>query len=97
MISLGVINNDFIMNIDKQHCLSNLQAIIINTAVCILCQTQLFSEKRNAVTEIGNGRDRLVQSIFGHISLWWRGLMTGGLAVSRHLPPPFEETQYIRK
>ena len=24
-----------------------------------------FSEKRNAVTEIGNGRDRLVQSILG--------------------------------
>ena len=51
--------------LEKQHCLSNLQAIIINTVVCILCQTQLFSEKRNAVTEIGNGRDRLVQSILG--------------------------------
>ena len=32
---------------EKQHCLSNFQAIIINTVVCILCQTQLFSEKRN--------------------------------------------------
>ena len=42
--------------IEKQHCLSNLQAIIINTAVCILCQTQLFSEKRNAVTEFGYSR-----------------------------------------
>ena len=41
---------------EKQHCLSNLQAIIINTVVCILCQTQLFSEKRNAVTEFGYSR-----------------------------------------
>ena len=78
--------------IEKQHCLSNLQAIIINTAVCILCQTQLFSEKRNAVPEFGYSRDRLVQSVFGHINLWWRGLMTGGVEKSRHLPPPFRET-----
>ena len=77
---------------EKQHCLSNLQAIIINTVVCILCQTQLFSEKRNAVTEFGYGRDRLVQCIVGHGILGWRGIMTGGLAVSRHLPPPFKET-----
>ena len=42
--------------LEKQHCLSNLQAIIINTVVCILCQTQLFSEKRNAVTEFGYSR-----------------------------------------
>ena len=41
---------------EKQHCLSNFQAIIINTVVCILCQTQLFSEKRNAVTEFGYSR-----------------------------------------
>ena len=63
--------------IEKQHCLSNLQAIIINTAVCILCQTQLFSEKRNAVPEFGYSRDRLVQCCIGHGYLWWRGLMTG--------------------
>ena len=42
--------------LEKQHCLSNLQAIVIDTAVCILCQTQLFSEKRNAVTEFGYSR-----------------------------------------
>ena len=63
---------------EKQHCLSNFQAIIINTVVCILCQTQLFSEKRNAVTEFGYSRNRLVQCCIGHIILWWRGLMTGG-------------------
>ena len=77
---------------EEQHCLINLQAIVIDTAVCILCQTQLFSEKRNAVTEFGYSRDRLVQSVFGHINLWWRGLMTGGVEKSRHLPPPFRET-----
>ena len=58
--------------LEKQHCLSNLQAIIINTVVCILCQTQLFSEKRNAVTEFGYGRDRLVQCIVGH-GFWGGG------------------------
>ena len=64
---------------DRLHLvLSNLQAIVINTVVCILCQTQLFSEKRNAVTEFGYSRDRLVQCIIGHGYLWWRGLMTGG-------------------
>ena len=77
---------------EKQHCLSNLQAIVIDTAVSILCKTQLLSEKRNAVPEFGYSRDRLVQSVFGHINLWWRGLMTGGVEKSRHLPPPFRET-----
>ena len=42
--------------IEKQHCLSNFQAIVIDTAVCILCQTQLFSKKRNAVPEFGYSR-----------------------------------------
>ena len=41
---------------EKQHCLSNLQAIVIDTAVCILCQTQLFCEKRNAVPEFRYSR-----------------------------------------
>ena len=82
--------------LEKQHCLSNFQAIIINTAVCILCQTQLFSEKRNAVTEFGYGRNCLVQCIVGHGILGWRGIMTGGLAVSRHLPPPFKKRKNER-
>ena len=77
---------------EKQHCLSNLQAIVIDTAVCILCQTQLFSKKRNAVPEFGYSRNCLVQCIIGHGERGWRGLMTGGFAVSRHLPPPFIET-----
>lgn len=75
---------------EEQHCLSNLQAIIINTVVCILCQTQFLSKKRNAVPECGNSRDRLVQCIIGHGYLWWRGLMTEVLREkTRHLPSPF--------
>ena len=78
---------------DRLHLvLSNLQAIVINTVVCILCQTQLFSEKRNAVTEFGYSRDHLVQCVIGHGFLWWRGLMTGRFELSRHLPSPFRET-----
>ena len=41
---------------EKQHCLSNFQAIVIDTAVCILCQTQFLSKKRNAVPEFGYSR-----------------------------------------
>ena len=52
--------------IEKQHCLSNFQAIVIDTAVCILCQMRLFSKKRNADLEFGYSRDRLVQCSIGH-------------------------------
>ena len=41
---------------EEQHCLSNFQAIVIDTAVCILCQTQFLSKKRNAVPEFGYSR-----------------------------------------
>ena len=68
---------------EKQHCLSNFQAIVIDTAVCILCQTQLLSKKRNAVPEFRYSRDRLVQCCIGHGYLWWRGLMTGLLREKR--------------
>ena len=51
---------------EKQHCLSNFQAIVIDTAVCILCQTQFLSKKRNAVPEFRYSRDRLVQCSIGH-------------------------------
>ena len=55
----------------------------IDTAVCILCQTQFFNKKRNAVSEFGYSRDRLVQCSIGHGYLWWRGLMTGLLREKR--------------
>ena len=55
-----------------QQCLSNFQAIVIDTAVCILCQTQLLSEKRYAVLEFEYSRDCLVQCSIGHGNLWWR-------------------------
>ena len=41
---------------EKQHCLSNFQAIVIDTAVCILCQTLLLGKKRDAVPEFGYSR-----------------------------------------
>ena len=41
---------------EDRHCLSNFQSIVTDTAVCILCQTQLLSKKRNAVPECGYSR-----------------------------------------
>ena len=64
----------------------------IDTAVCILCQTQFLSTKRNAVPEFDEV-SRLVQCCIGHGYLWWRGLMTGLLREkTRHLPSPFRAT-----
>ena len=81
--------------LEKQHCLSNLQAIVIDTAVCILCQTQLFSEKRNAVTEFGYGRNCLVQCIIGHGLFWVKGNNDGVVREVPSAPSPFKETQKI--
>ena len=78
---------------EKQHCLSNFQAIVINTVVCILCDAQFFSKQFDTFPKIGNGFYSLVQCCIGHGYLWWRGLMTGVLREkTRHLPPPFKET-----
>ena len=55
------------------------EASVSCTAVCILCQTQLFSEKRNAVTEFGYGRNCLVQCIIGHGVFWVKGNNDGGV------------------
>ena len=52
--------------IEKQHCLSNLQAIIINTVVCILCDAQFFSKQFDTFPKIGNGFYSLVQCVIGH-------------------------------
>ena len=49
--------------IEKQHCLSNLQAIIINTVVCILCDAQFFSKQFDTFPKIGNGFYSLVQCV----------------------------------
>ena len=51
---------------EKQHCLSNLQAIIINTVVCILCDAQFFSKQFDTFPKIGNGFYSLVQCVIGH-------------------------------
>ena len=42
--------------IDKKY-----EQTVIDTVVYILCQTQLYSEKRNAVPEFGYSRASLVQ------------------------------------
>ena len=36
--------------------MGTFQAIVIDTAVCILCQTQLLSKKQNADPEFGYSR-----------------------------------------
>ena len=49
--------------IEKQHCLSNLQTIIMNTVVCILCDAQFFSKQFDTFPKIGNGFYSLVQCV----------------------------------
>ena len=71
--------------IGKQHCLSNFQAIIINTAVCILCDAQLFSKLFDTFPKIGNGFYSLVQSVFGHGNCGVRGNNDGGVKEFRQL------------
>lgn len=71
-----------------QYGLGYLQAVVVDTAVGILGQTKFFSEKRYAFLKIGNSFNRPVQGIVGHGVLWCRGLMTGLLRLSRHLPAP---------
>ena len=71
---------------DRLHLvMSNLQAIVINTVACILCQTQLFSEKRNAVAEYGYSRDHLVQCVIGHGFFVVEGINDGGVKDFRQL------------
>ena len=71
--------------LEKQHCLSNLQAIIINTVVCILCDAQLFSKQFNTFPKIGNGCNSLVQSIFGHGNCGVKGNNDVGVKEFRQL------------
>ena len=68
------------------------EASVSCTAVCILCQTQLFSEKRNAVTEFGYGRNCLVQCIIGHGVFWVKGNNDGRVSGFPSAPSPFKET-----
>ena len=65
--------------------------MVIDTAVCILCQTQLLSKKRNAVPEFEYSRDRLVQCSIGHFFVV-EGINDGGVKEARRLPSPFRET-----
>jgi len=52
--------------LEVQHCLRDLQAIIINATVGILSQTELLCKERYAFPEFGNCFYRLVQVSIGH-------------------------------
>ena len=62
-----------------QHSLRNLQAVRIDSIVCVLSKTEFLSKERNAVPEFRHNLYRLVHDSVGHGVLWCRGLMTGGL------------------
>ena len=79
---------------EKQHCLSNFQAIVINTVVCILCDAQFFSKQFDTFPKIGNGFYSLVQCVIGHGFFVVEGIndvVVKGKK-TRHLPSPFRET-----
>ena len=80
-----------------QYSLCNLQTVVVDTAVGILGQTKFFSEKRYAFLKFGNSFNRPVQGIVGHGVLWCRGLMTGLLRLSRHLPAPLNKRRIDRE
>ena len=82
---------------EKQHCLSNLQAIIINTVVCILCNAHLFSKQFDTCPKIGNGCYSLVQSVFGHGLFWVKGNNDGVVKRVPSAPSPFKERKrYVK-
>ena len=60
-----------------QYGLSNLQTVVVDTAVGILSQTKFFCKQRYTVPEFGNSFNRLVQGVIGHGVLWCRGIMAG--------------------
>ena len=79
--------------IGKQHCLSNFQAIIINTAVCILCDAQFLRKQFNTFPEFGNGCNSLVQSVFGHGVFGVKGNNDRGVRIFLSAPSPFKERE----
>ena len=71
-----------------QYGLSNLQTVVVDTAVGILGQTKFFCKQRYTVPEFGNRFNRPVQGVIGHGVLWCRGIMNGGVknsVISLHL------------
>ena len=76
-----------------QYGLSNLQTVVVDTAVGILSQTKFFCKQRYTVPEFGNCFNRLVQGVVGHGVLWCRGKMAEGLRDLRHLPAPLYRTE----
>ena len=83
--------------LEKQHCLSNLQAIIINTVVCILCDAQFFSKQFDTFPKIGNGCNSLVQCIIGHGVFGVKGNNDGLVKSVPSAPSPFKERKrYVK-
>ena len=80
-----------------QHSLRNLQAVRIDSTVCVLSKTEFLSKERNAVPEFRHNLYRLVHDSVGHGVLWCRGLMTGLFKVARHLPAPLIRTKNSEK
>ena len=66
-VVLGKVIGEFFV---EEYRLCNLQAIIINAVVRILCEMQLFSKQLNAVPEFGYSRNGLVQNCVRHIFGW---------------------------
>ena len=66
-VVLGKVIGEFFV---EEYRLRNLQAIIINTVVRILCEMQLFSKQLNAVPEFGYSCNGLVQNCVRHIFGW---------------------------
>ena len=52
---------------EKQHCLSNFQAIVIDTAVCILCQTQFLSKSEMRSLNLGTAAIALSNVVLGMV------------------------------
>ena len=76
-----------------QYRLRDLQAIGVDSTVRVLSQAEFLCKKRNSLCESRHGLNGLVQVCIGHGVLWCRGLMTGLLRGSRHLPAPLIRTK----
>ena len=74
-VCLGEVVRQFVV---IQNRLRNLQTVIIDRTIRVLCQAEFFCFHRYTVPEFGNSFNRLVQIGIGHGVVWCRGLMTEG-------------------
>jgi hypothetical protein len=76
-----------------QYSLRNLQTIIIDRTIRVLCQAEFLCKQRYTVPEFGNSFNRLVQIGIGHGVLWCRGIMSGGVQGVPSSPCTFRKTE----